>query len=67
MADFGFAKILAEDDELVKTYKGTKRGYMAPEIHSCKDDPSRLYDGKAADIFALGVMLFAIVMGRLPF
>jgi len=40
---------------------------MAPEIHACKDDKSKLYDGKAADMFALGVILFAIFMGRLPF
>lgn len=67
MADFGFAKILTESDEMIGSYKGTKRGYMAPEIHECKDDVNKRYDGKAADMFALGVILFALVLGRLPF
>lgn len=49
------------------SYKGTKRGYMAPEIHACLSSPTNKYDAKAADIFALGVMLYAVVMGRLPF
>lgn len=40
---------------------------MAPEIHACREDSSLNYDGKAADMFALGVVLFALVLGRLPF
>lgn len=40
---------------------------MAPEIHACKNDSTLRYDGKSADVFALGVILFAMVMGRLPF
>ncbi len=40
---------------------------MAPEIHECREDPTKKYDAKAADIFALGVVLFALVLGRLPF
>lgn len=40
---------------------------MAPEIHACKEDSNKHYDPKAADIFALGVVLFALVLGRLPF
>lgn len=40
---------------------------MAPEIHICREDPTLTYDPKAADVFALGVVLFALVLGRLPF
>ena len=66
MADFGFAQKL-EEGELVNTYKGTKRGYMAPEIHSIRKNSEKEYCPKCADVFALGVVLYALVMGRLPF
>ena len=52
---------------MIGSYKGTKRGYMAPEIHQCKENIKKTYNGKAADMFAMGVILFALVMGRLPF
>lgn len=39
---------------------------MAPEIHSNLDSP-QLYDARKSDIFALGVLLFALVLGKLPF
>lgn len=67
LADFGFATSLRSDQNTLNSYKGTRRGYMAPEIHACKEDSNKHYDPKAADIFALGVVLFALVLGRLPF
>jgi serine/threonine protein kinase len=67
LADFGFAAILRSDQTTLNSFKGTRRGYMAPEIHACKEDSTKYYDPKAADMFALGVVLFAVVLGRLPF
>lgn len=40
---------------------------MAPEIHYCHKATDRPYDAAKADIFALGVVLFALVLGKLPF
>lgn len=48
-------------------YKGTRKGYMAPEIHRCLKDNTKDYDASKCDIFALGVILFALVLGKLPF
>jgi len=59
VADFGFATFKKVDE--LKSYKGTKT-YMAPEIKEGK-----IYDGKAADIFSLGIILFVIVKGLFPF
>ena len=59
LTDFGFAayKNIKELNE----YKGS-RPYMAPEIIV-----KLKYDGKKVDIFSLGVILFAIVVGKYPF
>ena len=45
----------------LKSYRGTKT-YMAPEIKEHK-----IYDGRSADIFSAGVILFIIVQGIFPF
>ena len=56
--DFGMG---AETGGKLENYLGTE-GYAAPELHMKKP-----YYGKAVDIFALGVTLFILVTGRLPF
>lgn len=59
IADFGLAT-----NQKVNKLRGWRgsRIYTAPEIHEGK-----IYDGKKADIFALGVILFVIVHGKFPF
>ena len=59
VADFGLMKDYNND--VLKTKIGTE-GYMAPEINLHKT-----YDGPPVDIFACGVMLFAMATGNQPF
>ena len=59
IGDFGLACQLRED-ELIRKVAGTI-GFMAPEI--VKDEPS---DFKA-DIWSLGIILFALLSSRVPF
>lgn len=63
LADFGFAAPLAgkEKDGFLKTRLGTE-GYMAPEIHESKS-----YSGSQVDAFAMGCVLFILVMQITPF
>ena len=63
LADFGFAApIQGRDGEgKLKTYLGTPN-YKAPEIISMKP-----YVGSQVDIFALGIVLFVMVMRCNPF
>ena len=64
VADFGFAgPIMGRDGEsgFLDTYCGTK-SYMAPEILQ-----KIKYKGAEVDVFACGVILYIMVMGKLPF
>ena len=61
IVDFGIAKVLGENAALVTSRRIGTLGYMAPE---------QLVGGMIApsvDVWALGIMLFEAVTGRLPF
>ena len=60
LADFGFAKEESTEQVMMKTYCGTPIT-MAPQI--LKGKP---YD-KKCDLWSLGVILFQLVFGKLPF
>jgi len=60
VADFGYAAHGNTDS--LKSYRGTFT-YMAPEIK----EGGKLYDGKKADLFSAGVVLFILVRGIFPF
>lgn len=64
IADFGFAKKMKNSEDC-NSYLGT-RGYMPPEILACKSE-QKPYDGKKADIFSLGVILYCMVFKAFPF
>ncbi len=62
LSDFGIAKLLAETRQLTRQGAGVGTPeYMSPE--QCRGEP---VDGRA-DIYALGVILFEALTGRLPF
>ncbi len=60
IADFGSSRLLAGTGTLQRTI-GTP-AYLAPEIVA-----GQPYHGRQADIWALGVTLYALLTGRMPF
>lgn len=62
LADFGFATLLEgkRKDYILHTKLGTE-GYMAPEVQT------KNYDGRKADIFSSGVILFIMFTATPPF
>ena len=57
--DFGFSTCIP-NDKMVKMFCGTP-SYMAPEIVLKKE-----YCGPPADVWALGVLLYALLCGYFP-
>ena len=63
LIDFGFSQKVEDNDYTIYSSLGTDT-YCAPEISKCF---SQGYDGIKSDIFALGVLLFVIKLGKFPF
>ena len=64
IADFGFAT--ETNISNLKKFCGTA-GYMAPEFWELGTETDKSYDGRDADIFSLGVVLFTMIQGFHPF
>ena len=61
IADFGLAKLTEGKIELTNTMMTGTAAYMAPEIAQSGKSTKRV------DIYALGIILFEMLTGRLPF
>ena len=61
IADFGLAKLTGGKLELTNTMMTGTAAYMAPEIAQSGKSTKR------ADIYSLGIILFEMLTGRLPF
>lgn len=61
LTDFGLAKVIEQEAPLLTTRCGSE-DYAAPEIIL-----GLPYDGREADIWSLGVLLYALLVGFLPF
>lgn len=59
--DFGFALQLRSFEQRLRVFCGTP-SYMAPELVMGKE-----YSGFCTDMWALGIVLFGMLTGRLPF
>ncbi|KAM7317221.1 hypothetical protein ACRRTK_023523 [Alexandromys fortis] len=61
LTDFGFANCMGLKNSLLSTFCGSV-AYTAPEILM-----SKKYNGEQADLWSLGIILHAMVSGKLPF
>lgn len=61
LCDFGFAHIIQNDGKTLETFCGSP-AYAAPEMVA-----RRKYIGPEVDIWSLGVILFTMTCGRMPF
>ncbi|KAI8577255.1 hypothetical protein K450DRAFT_178089 [Umbelopsis ramanniana AG] len=61
LSDFGLARVIEVDNPILRTRCGSEE-YAAPEIIQ-----NTGYDGRKTDTWALGVILYALLVGYLPF
>jgi len=66
LADFGFSKDESTGQSAPTSRVGTVM-YMPPEIVSLSSGDLRAYDGKKADAWSCGVVLYAMLTATYPF
>ncbi|KAK9470041.1 kinase-like domain-containing protein [Dipodascopsis tothii] len=63
IVDFGVSEMFEKDNDAMVRVAGTPP-YLAPELCTV---PQAEYSGRAADIWAMGVTLYCLLFGELPF
>ena len=63
IVDFGVSEMFTKEDDRLKSSSGSP-AFASPELSHVGAGP---VSGKAADIWAMGVTLFALIYGCLPF
>lgn len=61
VTDFGFAFIATATSVISLTGIGGTSGYIAPEVFQLRSNPT-----PAADVYAIGVLLWVLISGELP-
>ena len=65
LSDFGFARGWGSESNFT-TVIGTP-DYMSPQITAAKAQGKTVYDGTKADVWAMGVLLCVMLIGKFPF
>lgn len=63
LVDFGFAAEFDSNNPIGLTNRRGSPQYCSPEIYFNQ----KCYDGRAADVYSLGVLLYVLLMGKFPF
>jgi serine/threonine protein kinase len=66
IADFGMARVLSESPYLMSSQLGTVT-HMPPELFEIDDDNSRNRLSMKMDVYALGILIYQVFLGEVPY
>jgi len=64
IVDFGVSEMFSKDSEMTTTKSAGSPAFMPPELCIAKHGE---ISGRAADIWSMGVTLYCLAFGRIPF